>query len=144
MPVAPKKIRRGFVLAFPNIKTSRDDTKKRQPLRKHKRLLTLDIPPSTTKSVPFTNELSLLARKTTACASSIASPKRPVGKCISLRWRLAASSPSQSCRRAVLIKCNLQSAISQSKDPTWLNCLGIEQGVLERSWTECIESKSFP
>jgi len=28
----------------------------------------------------------------------------PVGKWISRRWRLAASSPSQSCRRGVLIK----------------------------------------
>ena len=38
------------------------------------------IPPSTTKSVPFTKLLSSLARKRTACACSIASPNLPVGK----------------------------------------------------------------
>lgn len=53
-------------------------------------------PPSTTKSVPLTKLLSSLARKTTAWACSMASPKRPVGKWTSRRWRLAASSPSQS------------------------------------------------
>ncbi len=37
-------------------------------------------PPSTTKSVPLTKLLSSLARKTTAWACSMASPKRPVGK----------------------------------------------------------------
>lgn len=37
-------------------------------------------PPSTTKSVAFTKLLSSLARKTTACACSIASPNLPVGK----------------------------------------------------------------
>ena len=67
--------------------------------------LTLVIPPSTTKSVPLTKLLSSLAKNTTACATSMASPKRPVGKCISRRCRLAASSPSQSCRRGVLVRC---------------------------------------
>lgn len=63
---------------------------------------TLDIPPSTTKSLPLTKLLSSLARKTTAWACSMASPKRPVGKCTSRRKRLGWSSPSQSCRRGVL------------------------------------------
>ena len=60
------------------------------------------IPPSTVKSVPLTKLLSSLARKSTACACSIASPNRPVGKWISRRWRLGMSVPSQSCRRGVL------------------------------------------
>ena len=67
-----------------------------RPLRHSVRMLTLVIPPSTTKSVPFTKLLSSLARKRAACACSMASPKRPDGKWISRRWRLAASSPSQS------------------------------------------------
>ena len=65
---------------------------------------TLVIPPSTTKSWPFTKLLSSLARNKTAWACSIASPNRPVGKWISRRWRFAASSPSQSCRRGVLAR----------------------------------------
>lgn len=62
----------------------------------------LVIPPSTTKSVPLTKLLSSLARKRTAWACSMASPKRPEGKWTSRLWRLAASSPSQSWRRGVL------------------------------------------
>lgn len=64
--------------------------------------LTLVMPPSTTKSVPLTKLASSLARKRTALACSMASPKRPVGKWISRRRRLALSSPSQSWRRGVL------------------------------------------
>ena len=62
----------------------------------------LVMPPSTTKSVPLTKLLSSLARKRAAWACSMASPKRPEGKWTSRRWRLAASSPSQSWRRGVL------------------------------------------
>ena len=59
-------------------------------------------PPSTTKSVPLTNPLSSLASHSTACACSMASPKRPVGKWISRRWRLALSVPRKVWRRGVL------------------------------------------
>ena len=95
-------------------------------------VLTFVMPPSTTKSVPLTKLLSSLARNTTAWACSIASPNRPVGKCISRRRRLALSSPSQSWRRGVLWSDQLDALDSS-----------LLRGLLQWRWTQSIEAVSL-
>ena len=101
---------------------------------------TLVIPPSTTKSWPFTKLLSSLARNKTAWACSIASPNRPVGKWISRRWRFAASSPSQSCRRAVLARMSALPVECSRK----LSIKECEFGLLQRCRAQSIKPKTLP
>ncbi|KAJ8610639.1 hypothetical protein MRB53_038418 [Persea americana] len=90
--------------------------------------LTLVIPPSTRKSCPLTKELSSLAKNSTACACSMASPNLPEGKWISRLKRLALSSPSQSCSRGVLHRVSRRTYISGN--------------VLERRGAKCVEPPS--
>lgn len=91
-----------IILPPPLANSTHKHTENRGEGGRRRKKQTFVIPPSTTKSVPLTNPLSSLASHSTACACSTASPKRPVGKWISRRWRLALSVPRKVCRRGVL------------------------------------------
>ena len=111
------------------------------PRWKERRLQhTFVIPPSTTKSWPFTKLLSSLARNKTAWACSIASPNRPVGKWTSRRWRFAASSPSQSCRRGVLARISAMSLHYIRS----LSVKGYKSDSLQRCRAQSIKPKTLP
>lgn len=100
------------------------------------------IPPSTRKSVAFTNEESSLARNATAAAISVGSANRPTGMCTRRRAARSGSLANSSWSSGVLTGPGHRAL---TRIPSRANCTPARAtSPGPRPWTRCTRSARWP